>query len=194
MDLKRKTADESSFQEKRPREDSNPRYEKELVNSVFVVVNEFRGNVLVHIRKYIEKNGKKYPTKTGAALTPTRWNEFVTGLHELEDSVNKLSAGGDLRYTQHLGGNWNVTVNSEFPCVNIRRFWLPEGAEQAVASRKGIALRIDEFKALVASMNDINSHVPELSDVIPCSMRDDHQNQLGMLTCPECNPNDFQNW
>ncbi len=78
--------------------------------------------------------------------------------------------------------------------MNIRKFWLPEGEERAVATRKGIALRFDEFKVLVQSVNDINCHVPELADVVPCSMREDHQNQLGALSCSECNPNDFRNW
>ncbi len=93
MDHKRKTEEESPSVEKRSRIDAMPRFEKELGNSVFVVVNEFRGQVLIHIRKYDEKNGKKYPTKTGAALNLTRWNEFVTWLPEIEDSVNKLSTG-----------------------------------------------------------------------------------------------------
>lgn len=195
MECKRKTTEEESVvPAKRPRLESESRYEKELGDRLYVVVNEFRGGVLIHIRKYEEKNGKKYPTKVGAALTPARWNEFVTWLTEIEDSVNKLTAGEDVHYSQHLGGNWYVTINSEYPCVNIRKFWLPDGAERVVATRKGIALRFDEFKVLVQSMDEINCHIPELSDVVPCGMSEDHQNQMGMLRCTECNPNDYQNW
>jgi hypothetical protein len=29
--------------------------------------------------------------------------------------------------------------------------------------------------------------------VIPCYMWDDHNNQLGMLNCKYCNPNDYYN-
>jgi hypothetical protein len=190
----KRKATESKTAQKRLKTDNTVRYEKELGDSNFVVVNEYDGQVYVHLRKYNLGHGKKYPTKKGAALTPSRWQQFVSRIVDVENAVQKLSDGEDVQYTQHLGGNWYVSVTKGFPCVDFRKFWLPEGVDQAVPTRKGIALKIVEFKALLGALDDINEHIPELADVVPCSERDDHQNQLGALRCPECNPNDFQNW
>ena len=34
----------------------------------------------------------------------------------------------------------------------------------------------------------MHQHVPELKDVELCMLSESHQNQLGMLNCPECTP------
>ena len=38
---------------------------------------------------------------------------------------------------------------------------------------------------------DIMAGIPELSSVVPCQFQSDHANQLGVLRCCECNPNDY---
>jgi hypothetical protein len=192
--MKRKTSEESAMTEKRSRADAPTRYEKELGASTYVVVNEYEREVYVHLRKFEIYSGKKYPTKRGAALTPLRWNEFIESLPVVEEHIKKLSKGEVVQYRHHLGGNWYVSVTSGFPCVDVRKFWMPEGAEELAPSRKGIALKIDQFKALLGIIGDVNSCIPEIADVVSCSIREDHQNQLGALRCSECNPNDFQNW
>ena len=102
MNNKRK-ATETKTSTKRPRNET--RYEKELGDSKFVVVSEFEGGAYVHIRLYDKTNGKKFPTKKGAVLTPLRWREFVFNIEEIEEAVRDLSTDKDFDYTQHLGGN-----------------------------------------------------------------------------------------
>ena len=91
----------------------------------------------------------------------------------------------------HLGGNVYVSVSSKFPLVDIRQFWLPEQETQIKASRKGISLRSSEWEELKQVQPLIEAAIPEISTTIPCLMRDDHMNQLGMLACRECNPNGY---
>lgn len=170
------------------------RYEKGLGRSIFVVVTKFEGEVYLHIRKYEEQGDKKFPTKTGTCLTPLRWKTFVDFLPEMENCVNMYDHDETVEYKRHLGGNWYVSINKGYPCVDIRKFWLPEQEERVVATRKGIALGFKEFRLLSKLVEEINQNIPEMVDIVPCHRRDDHQNQLGALRCPECNPNAFQNW
>ncbi|KAL4231824.1 hypothetical protein ACF0H5_009400 [Mactra antiquata] len=90
-------------------------------------------------------NEKHFPTKNGAALKPVRWNSFVSNLDDIEEAKKGLSAEEIFDFKHHLGGNWYVGVNSNFPCVNIRKFWLPEGEQDIVPSRKGITLTFVDF-------------------------------------------------
>ena len=164
-------------------------------DTTFVTVTDFMNDVFIHIRKYeTNKNGQLFPTTKGAALIPCRWNEFLGLIDIIEESIKKYRAYDYETYTKHLGGNWYVSVSKKIARVDIRRFWLPEGANDIKPTRKGISLTFKQFSELLRILDEINSYVPELSDVISCIEREDHQNQIGALQCQECNPNDYQNW
>ncbi len=90
----------------------------------------------------------------------------------------------DTYYRRHLGGNWYVTVNSGFRCVSIRKFWLPEGATDVRATRKGVSLSFEQYRELKNGLRIIPGFVPELCDVIPCYELSGHTGD----TCRECNP------
>ena len=157
-----------------------------LGQSLYLVASEFLGEVKIHIRHY----ERERPTKNGICLSLRRWNELKLVLREIIDTVAKYEQEkADLKH--HLGGNWHVSVTQGFPCVDIRKFWLPDGDSAIRATRKGIALKFTEFQKLVEAVPVLDQHVPELLQVNPCYKQDDHQNQLGMLGCVECNPNSF---
>lgn len=93
----------------------------------------------------------------------------------------------------HLGYNVYIHAKENNPCVDIRQYWKPDKESDIVPTRKGLCLRPVEFSAFEALLVDENC-IPELKDVQCCSERDDHQNQMGMLQCNICNPNDSNNW
>ena len=93
-----------------------------------------------------------------------------------------------------VGSNVFVTVKAGNPCVNIRQFWRPNKEESVVPTKKGLCLRPFEFSSLKSIVSKIEELVPELDAVVPCYARDDHQNQLGMLRCKTCNPDEYMNW
>ena len=72
---------------------------------------------------------------------------------------------------------------------DIRQFWLPEHTDQVQLTRKGIALKFDEFDTLIKLKAEIEQVIPELDQMQPCWMSDDHMNQEGLMNCRECNPN-----
>ena len=170
-----------------------PRYRSELGDSLYVVIFPSRRESEVHLRYYTENDNK--PTKDGIVLTLGRFKELQTLAPFVDQFVKGYNdPNEDSSYSRHLGGNWYVSVTHGYRCVNIRRFWKPEGEEDLRATRDGIALKFQQWEKLMGALDDVESYVPELRDAIPCMMRDDHMNQMGALRCSECNPNDFLNW
>lgn len=48
---------------------------------------------------------------------------------------------------------------------------------------------------MIGRLDEIHFQLPiDIETVIPCQLSEDHQNQVGMLRCPECNPNDFDSY
>lgn len=128
--------------------------------------------------KYIE-----FPSK--------RWAAF----RELVDDVNVsakvvANGGSNIKLRQHVGGGYYVSVTSGFRCVDIRKFYKPHGSTEAEIkpTKRGVALRFDEFAHLCNLIEEINVAYPDLASAQPCFFDDDHLNQLGWLSCTECHP------
>lgn len=134
------------------------------------------------------KNDKEY------LLTLQRYQQLLESVEDIQKAVNDHKQGKDVHYMNHLGGNNYVQVNSGFKVVDVRKFWLPQGQIEVRPTKKGIALKFDEFDTLVKLRTEIEQKIPELASVRPCWTGDDHMNQLGALSCSECNPSDFHNW
>jgi len=60
----------------------------EIMNNKFVNVNEFKGNLYIHIRSYFEKEGELSPGK-GISLKPEEWDEFVRNFEEIKKYVDE---------------------------------------------------------------------------------------------------------
>ena len=137
---------------------------------------------------------KNLLVKKDYTMTLQRYQQLMWQKDEIEEAIRKHKAGVDVHYSWHLGGNNYVQVNSGFPVVDLRKFWLPEGKNQVQATRRGIPLKFDEYDTLIKLRAEIEQVMPELKDTEPCYMGNDHMNQLGYLRCTECNPNDCCNW
>jgi len=154
-----------------------------LGNDRRVNVGEWKGEKRVDMREWV--NDK--PTKKGISLTLNRWKNFVDVVENIDQALQTGTA-----YQYHLGGNVYCTVKEGNPCVDVRQHWKP--ADQVVPCKKGLCLRPSEYRILKEAIPHIGSAIPELSALVPCQYQSDHANQLGFLTCPECNPNDYTNW
>ena len=146
---------------------------------------------VVFIQTLYENNLLK---KKEFPLTIQRYQQLMWQTPSIEEAVTQHKEGKDVHYNWHLGGNRYVQVNSGFPVVDLREFWMPEGKDQVQPTRRGIALKFDEYDTLIKLRADIEKGIPELSETQPCYMDSDHMNQLGYLRCVECNPNDCFNW
>ena len=137
---------------------------------------------------------KNLLTKKDYTMTLQRWQQLVWQTEDIKEAIQKHKAREDIHYNWHLGGNNYVQVNSGFPVVDLRKFWLPEGKNDPQATRRGIPLKFEEYDTLIKLKAEIEQVMPELKDTQPCYMDSDHLNQIGYLRCAECNPNGCYNW
>jgi len=155
----------------------------------YVALQGFKGETYVHVRQYVVTTKRLIPTKKGVGLRLDQWKRFELYKKEIQEEAKKAKEGEETDRTWHLGNNWFVTVNSDFPGVDFRRFYLPEDATEIRATKRGVFVPFQRFERLAGVVDVIPMFVSEVSDFVPCFMRDDHQNQAGQLACKECNPN-----
>ena len=92
----------------------------------------------VVIKDSKNNNSIKIPAK--------RWATFRLQFDEIENAVSKLREKQYVKYFQHIGGGWYVSVSTGFYCVDIRRFYKKDG--ELRPTREGLALRLFEWTEL----------------------------------------------
>ncbi len=167
-----------------------------LGNERYLVVSKWKGQTVINVREYQSYVGsdKLYPTKKGIALTVENWLDLKMAFDDINKELVKVSAKEKVDFSQHIGRNIRASVLTDWPGVDIRQWWLPENAEKVVPTKKGIRLIPEEWEKLTKLAETLHRVLPELAYAIPCSLRGDHQNQQGMLSCSHCNPNDYATW
>ena len=160
------------------------RYFQHLRKQVYLFDSVFNGVTYIHVRKVLNE---KIPTKDGITLNLQRCNELFMNLPQLDIAVHMMELNQPTFYRKHLGGNWYVTVQNGFKCVDIRKFWKPENVSEICATRKGVALNFEQYRELKNGLHTLDSFIPELRDIIPCYSTQNHVLQ----DCKECSPNNF---
>jgi hypothetical protein len=89
-----------------------------LGGDCYVVAKEYKDEIVIHIRNYVQRGAKKYPTKHGVMFNMSRW----LMLEMNRDEINKVfqdGMSGKLEQNHelfiHLGGGVYVTVGENFP-------------------------------------------------------------------------------
>ena len=99
-----------------------------------------------------------------------------------------MTNGEQVTLKSHLGNNVFVQVQSPFVGVNIRQWFQPkEGGD--LRPGKGLFLNVSQWNEVCKADDCPDDFVPDLKDTIRCSDQTDHCNQLGFISCLECNPN-----
>lgn len=167
-----------------------------LGNERYVVVNEFNGKMLIHIRQYDmdAKRTVRYPTKRGITLNVEKFKKLEElCVRDINECIKEVQEGKHVNYRYHLGGNVFVTVQSEWPSVNIRKWFLPPGESKELPTKKGIALTFEQWSFIKGAINLVKGLLKEQWDsTVFCEFSEDHQNQLGFLRCS--NPNEYMNY
>jgi hypothetical protein len=115
-----------------------------------------------------------------ATFTPMRWAQFLLNVDEISENVTSLtSPGTNVRYQNHIGGRWYVSITAGFKCVDIRQFYWHREKNRPAPSKLGIALRLPECKCLMEIISHVNLQHPELTKAEPCWA--DHYNQVFLL-------------
>ena len=151
-----------------------------------LVVTEYNEKLFIHIREYAENNGRRYPTRKGISLNMQRLNVLVECLDDIDEALSRQRVNdATVLYKMHLGGGVYVRVNEKFNGVDFRRFWKPNGLEKPeLPTKNGIFIPTHQWIELRRCIEDLMSANPQIKNVEACF----HQNQMGMLECPECSP------
>ena len=110
-------------------------------------------------------------------------------LEDIDANIRKLLEGPqDVKYLEHIGGGHYISVTTGFRCVDFRRWFLPHDEQNPKPTKKGVALRLDEWVKMRNIVETIDYNHPSLASAIPCYLQEDHQNRMGALECPQMPP------
>ena len=120
-----------------------------------------------------------------------RWAAFRQNIDDISTNAKAVATGDEgIKLWQHIGGAHYVSVTSGYNCVDFRKWFQPYGSKDAEIkpTKRGIALRFDEWSDLCTLADKISVTHSSLSSALPCYYDDDHVNQMGWLDCSECQP------
>ena len=86
-----------------------------------------------------------------------RWAQFRQIITDIDNNVKELVADRAVKYCAHIGGGYYVSVNLGFYCVDVRKFFMPYNEKEVKPTRKGIALRLNEWARMKTIVETINS-------------------------------------
>jgi hypothetical protein len=155
------------------------------LNELFLTVVPYKGRVNIHIRHFTAANNGLIPTKKGVTFPLSRWLMFESILSDIQKCMEN-SSNEQMKW--HIGGGVYVSITPGYSTVDVRHFWKPDDALEPVPTRKGVTLNKHKFARLLEAVEEVHECVPELNDTEFCAFSESHQNQLGMLNCPECTP------
>ncbi len=167
----------------------------DIGNDRYLVVHKYKGMTYISLRqfKWYVGSTKLYATEKGITLTVDNWLDLKMAFEDISKELSRLNGTEKVDYRQHIGKNVFVSVTTGWNFVDIRKWWMLDG-EKLQPKRKGISLTPDEWQKVTQLAETLHKVVPELAYAIPCGMREDHQNQQGMLACAHCNPNSCEDW
>ena len=79
---------------------------------------------------------------------------------EIDQTVTQFAATEFVRYKQHIGGGWFVSVTSGFPCVDFRKFYMPVFGFEEKPTKSGLAIRLSEWSAFGAALSRMTEENP----------------------------------
>jgi hypothetical protein len=50
-------------------------------------VRKFKGQVLIDLREFFDKNGETLPTKKGISLTPENWDKIKKNISAIDQAI-----------------------------------------------------------------------------------------------------------
>lgn len=107
-----------------------------LDDNIYVVAKMYDEALQIHIRQYTQFGEKLYSTNKVVVLNLSRWLLLEANLDKIYQHVKNA-----LDDSLHLGGGVFVCLNSRYTTVNIRHFWEPVGATQALPTKRDIVLK-----------------------------------------------------
>lgn len=100
-----------------------------------------------------------------------RWAQFKACLEDIDEAVAQLRTGELVTFKQAIGSGYYVSVTKGFYCIDIRRFFMPQGETEAKPTRQGLALRVrewEEWKSIITKIDELHA---DFATALPCTLR-----------------------
>jgi len=96
-------------------------------------------------------------------LPPRRWAAFRQVVDDTSKSVEAVANGQqNVNFQQHIGGAYCASLTSAYRCVSLRKWFQPVDLKGEIhPTKKGVALRFNEWTNLCALFDTINSSYPD---------------------------------
>ena len=185
----------------------NVKYADHLVhigNARYLLYGESDGVVVLRIQEceYVPASGGEKHQAKMVRLTVQQWMDLMSEVDLINGAIEEFD---DVKIP--IGCNTFVRVQSQRRRVDIREFFLPEGACRdmqiapdqfeniVVPTRRGISLTYEEWHNLVGHAAAlITAGSEKLKTARKGSCLSHHGGERGWLTCCHCNCNGFSMW
>lgn len=173
-------------------EDGETLFSAPLSEEKIIQVRVFRGRLSVDIRRWFkDTQGCLIPTRKGIAVTPACWATLLYDADVISQTLARIKSGERVTEKKHISGGVYLQMATPFWTVHLREYYKDKKDGGIKPSRKGVVLKHGEWGRLLQLVPELKRQVPDLAEARPCYLSDDHQNQMGSLMCPECNPFDY---
>jgi len=131
--------------------------------------------------------------KSTIEIPAKRWKKLMCCVDDIEEAVKQLKNKQYVKYREHIGASYYISVTTGYYCVDIRRFIGKLGDDENIRpTYDGLALRLPEWNRLVETFSQLQKDHPAMDEVKLCMDGLDHQNQMGYFDCPECCPPQYR--
>lgn len=128
------------------------------------------------------------PTAKHVTFNLQKFIKIVANLPTITSELQKLKNNEPVSYWTHIGGNWYVSLNNGYKCVNIRK-WFRAKDGLMKPTRTGISLRLREWEQFKENIESLRNSTPHVFQILPCYML--HRDQNDYQTCEECCPPNY---
>ncbi len=130
---------------------------------------------------------------TDLYLPISRFKTLIARVNEIDQAVEYLALGDYVKFRRHIGSGYHVSIASSHRHIDIRRFY-QDHTGNLCPTGDGLSLKLTEWQQLKDILPQIRDLIPNYDSILECSVTSSHQNQVGFLQCPECNPYDYTSW
>ncbi len=123
-----------------------------------------------------------------------RWVKFVKIFHEICEVLLAFTRGEQVDYMKHIGGGFQVCVNTPYRCVNIRKFCQSASGMEIQPTKHGIAMRFDDWYSFIDANHTLVEENPHLKDIEQCGphsgqfIESEGETKWEQDACSECYP------
>ena len=130
-----------------------------LGNERYAALQEYKGKTLVHVRQYVKYGERYYPTPLGVHLSVSHLGNLIEVLDEINRDVQDFKDKKIERFQYIIGDGVHISANKDYPVIDIRYFFQTPIMPFAHPTRKGLALRFNEWETFINFIDMVKKEI-----------------------------------